>query len=378
VTLRAIGYAVSYGQIFWPPAWSQFHRLQARLFADRARQQLARGQTREAMAALVEAGRLDSDNFEVNFTLARLTQAIDPLRAWQIYQHLLVVQPGHHDEIAQTAGRALLVAGLWDPLAGLARQELVRGAPGEGAWLQAITAAARFRHRPDWLAQAASAAPSAELRGNLSFLARVIGAENPVERYQLLTSGRPEPLLPFVRLFCAQELIGLKRTDDAIALVNDPAARLSGRDTARLLLAAHSQAGDRQWVREQFAALLRLDRQLRAAELELLALHLLEWPDADGLQQLVSSHTRIHLDIPAARLSAEVTLYCLVRLQGSQIQQNAVKNTLYAELGSLAGTLGRLDQGGAEKLDKRLNINTLSEFPAVPVELLYFLRAKLI
>ena len=139
-------------------------RLQARLFADRARQQLALGHTREAIADLTEAGRLDPDNYVVNFTLARLTQTTEPHRAWQIYQRLLAVQPEHHDEIAQTASRALLLAGRWEELAGLARQELIRGAPGEGAWLQALTTAARVRQRPEWIGQAAAACPRGDAR----------------------------------------------------------------------------------------------------------------------------------------------------------------------------------------------------------------------
>jgi len=373
-TMRTIGYPVTITQVFWPPDWSDFSRLQARLFADRARQQLALGHTREAVAALTEAGRLDPDNYEVNFTLARLTQVTEPHRAWQIYQRLLVVQPAHHDETAQAAGRALLLSGRWDDLAGLARQELVRGAAGESGWLQALVSAARIRQHPEWVRQTAAACPRAATRVTLEFLGRVVGAPGSVERYQVLTSGRPPLLTPYLHVFCADELIRLNRSEEALALVSDPAAGLGGRDVARLMLAAHAQAGDRAWVRLQFAALLRGDRQLRAAEVELLALHLLRWPDPECLALLVANHPRIQADPPAARLAAEVTLYCATRLQGNENQQTAVRLSLLNGLGSLSGIVDRLDQGHVEEFSKQIDVNALSEFPTVPIELLYFLR----
>ena len=115
--------------------------------------------------------------------------------------------------------------------------------------------------------------------------------------------------------------------------------------------------------------------ELHAAEVELLALQLLQWPDPESLDLLVANHARIQLEPPSARLAAEVTLYCATRLQGNEKQQAVVRQSLLKGMGSLSGTVDRLDQGRAEEFSNKLNINALSEFPTVPVELLYFLRS---
>lgn len=376
-TMRGIGYQVTVRQVFWPPAWRELRTAQARLFVDRAQVALAAGRSRDAVAALLQAQQLDPANFEAGFTLAHLSQATNPTWAWRLYQTVARAHPQRRHEVAQAAAGMWVAHGRWAELAALATTELANHAPGEGAWLHALGVAARLQQRVDWLERAAQTAARPEVRATLGLMSRVLRTPGAPERHHLLTETAPAPGCAYERIFRVEELIRLDAAEEALALIREGGANgLPGRDVARLSLAAHARRGDKAWVRAQAAALLRPGRELRAPELELLALHLLKWPDQDQLAALVAALDRIGSSPAAEQLKACVAVYVVAALQDADdpLQASALGH-LRGLLGMRSVTLNRLTENfRSGKTQKKLDTSVLCELPVVPLELLYGLK----
>jgi hypothetical protein len=176
-------------------------------------------------------------------------------------------------------------------------------------------------------------------------------------------------------LFRIEELIRLGATDEARTLLAARGAGLTGRDIARFSLAARARQGDRTWVRQQFSAMLRPERPLRAPEVELLALHLIEWPDPALVRPLAEALPRIQADGGWEQFRAVLALWWAVGLSGGERDLSLV---CQGRLTALSGGTGTFVEKmtlavNAASEGKSYSISILSDLPTVPLELAYAL-----
>lgn len=373
--LRGLDYPVELRHVFWPPAWKELPAVQARMFVVRGEEDFRAGRTREGVASLVQAQRLDPSNYEASLLLARLSQSSDPQRAWDLLRNLARAHPERRTEVSQVAVSLLLTHGRWEDLAKLAADELARDAPGEGAWLHALATASRRSGQPAWLREAARSAARPAVRRTLELMAAVGEAGDATARHLLLGSSPPDPECVYDRLFRIEELIRLGATDEARTLLAARGAGLTGRDIARFSLAARVRQGDRAWVRQQFSAMLRPERPLRAPEVELLALHLIEWPDPALVRPLAEALPRIQADGGWEQFRAVLALWWAVGLSGGERDLSLV---CQGRLTALSGGTGTFVEKmtlavNAASEGKPYSISILSDLPTVPLELAYAL-----
>ena len=373
--LRALDYPVELRHVFWPPAWKELRGVQARMFVARGAEDFRAGRIREGVASVMQAQRLDPLNYEASLLLARLSQSSDPQRAWAILKNLLAAHPARRAEVAQVAVGLLLTHGRWGDLATLAAGELAQDAPGEGAWLHALATAARRAGKPEWLREAARSAARPAVRRTLELIAAVGEAPDATARHLLIGSSPPDPECVYDRLFRIEELIRLGATDEAQTLLAVRGGGLTGRDVARFSLAAQARRGDREGVRRQFVSMLRPERRLRSPELELLALHLIEWPDRSLVRPLVEALPRLQAEAGWEQFRAVLALWWAVELSGGERDLSLVcQDRLHALSGGIGTSAEKMAfKASGDLQPKIMDIRILSDLPVVPLELVYAL-----
>lgn len=319
VFMRQVGYEVTLRQVFWPPAWSELGAAQAQLFFRQAQAHYAAGRTREAVAALETAVQIEPDNFPAGMLLAQIYQGGNAPTADRIYARLLRSHPERRLEIGRASFRSLLGQGRLEEVATLSRQQLAGEPAAPAVWTHALIFSALHLRRPDWLETAGtdSAVPAAP-RAVLQLAGKVAQAPTPAARRLLLVQTPLVAGFPYDRIYRAERLLEDGFTADTLGLLGASTAELGGRDIARLALAAYATAGDSARLKREFGALLAPSRALSGAELNLLALHLVRYPDPALLAQVLAAVDRVASEPTDVRIETYLTIYC-----ASGVQKNA-------------------------------------------------------
>ncbi|MBX3750442.1 MAG: hypothetical protein KF897_10160 [Opitutaceae bacterium] len=330
--MRGIGYDVSLRQLAWPPAWHELHEVRARLFIEQARQAYAAGRVREALGALVVAYEMDPSNYSVAMMLAQFYQAGNPALADTLYGNLLREHPAHRVETARVWFRSLLARGQLRGIAELARRQLALEPQQAAAWVHALNFAARHRDEPAIL-DAAVAIPDlpAAVQDTLRLASRVLRLPRAEARAALL-SLPAKPEFVYDRVYRIETLTRLGFAEEAYDLLLNSRPLLAGRDVARLAFAIYAQRGDHARLEREYDALLASGRPLRGHELSLLAIHLVEWPDARLLDKVCAAFPRLAAEPIEGQLEAGLAVFCAAGTarDGSRmadIQQQLAKTT---------------------------------------------------
>jgi len=288
------------------------------------------GRTREALAALETALQLDPDNYPAALRLAELFQAGNPTVADDIYSRLLLRHPEFRGEISRIWFRSLLGRGQLAGVAGLARQQLVAEPAQAAVWVNALVFSAQHLRRSDLLDVAADKAVPAASRAVLLLASRVAQAPTPAARRALLVQTPLIDDFPYDRVYRIGQLLTEGFPRDALSLLGASADQLGGRDIARFTLAAYAMMGDTLRLNREFDALLAPGRRVSGAELSLLALHLVRYPDPTLLTKVMAATDRIGSEPGNARLEAYLNVFCAAGVQANQPAMRLMEKRLAA------------------------------------------------
>lgn len=342
--MRGIGYEVTLRQIAWPPAWSELNEVRSRLFIAQAREHYAKGEVREALSALSVAYSLDMKNYRVAMMLAQFYQAGNPSLSDDMYARLLREEPQHRVETARVWFRSLLARGRLADVAEVARRQLEAEPTQVAAWTHALVFAARHMKTPELLRKAATdkdVPPVAQ--PTLALAAEVLALPRERAKEVLLLT----PLaanFPYDRVYRIETLIELGYADEALALLRQSRGQLAGRDVARLAFAAYAKLGDREKLLREFDALLAPSRSLTAGELSLLAIHLVNHPDAALLAKVTEALARVPLQPVELRLEVCLAVFCAAGVQADEARMAAVKKQISDTLPMNLGGLNKLER----------------------------------
>ncbi len=308
--MRGIGYDVSLRQLAWPPAWRELREVRARLFIEQAREAYAAGRVREALGALVVAYEMDPANYSVAMMLAQFYQAGNPALADTLYGNLLREHPAHRVETARVWFRSLLARGQLRGIAELARRQLAVEPEQAAAWVHALNFAARHLNDPAVL-EAAVAIPDLPdvVQDTLRLAVRVLGLPRAEARKALLALPS-NPEFVYDRVYRIETLTRLGFAEEAFDLLLKSRPLLAGRDVARLAFALYAQRGDTARLEREYEALLAPGRVLRGHELSLLAIHLVEWPDASLLAKVCAAFSRLESEPIEVQLEVGLAVFC--------------------------------------------------------------------
>lgn len=278
-TMRAVGFQVSLRQIIWPPAWHELTEVRARFFLDKSRQAFAEGNYREAANSLVVAFEMNPNDYEIALTLAEFFQSGRPRMVDPFFQHLFQIHPDRRADTARIWYQSLLQRGSLDGLAALALRQLTAGGEEAPVWTHALIFAVRFSGRVERLAEAAAGEKvPVPVRELLQFETR-LRQTTPALAVRLLQSEPLPQNFPYALVHRVERLIEFGAWADALDFLQVHRSQMSGRDLVRLALAAH--AVGRNWMELQREAELLLGQEpaARAAALDLLAQHLVVYPN---------------------------------------------------------------------------------------------------
>ncbi len=357
--MRVVGYPVSVRQVFWPPAWSELRTVRAQLFVQQAQRFYAAGRTRDAMLALGVAQELDPRNYEIGMSLAQFYQAAGSPLVDDTYSRLLREHPERRADTARVWFRSLLPRGRLDEVAVLARVQLEADGPDTAAWVNALIFSAQKRQRPDWLEQKAPvvmASPAA--KAMLELAEKVQRAPNATARRDLLVQTPLTENFPYDRVYRIERLIREGYFLEAKSLIDVSRGQLGGADLARLTLAMYAAEGNDAQRRREFISFLAPERKLKAAELELMALHLIEYPNPELLTLVAKAKDRLDHEPIGPKAQALVTVFCAAGVQGNKAQMEEVKTKVKSVLGTDLNALNRLEgfflRDGTEQHIERL------------------------
>lgn len=341
--MRLIGYPVSLRQVAWPPAWRELPAVRAELFVRQAKTSYAAGRVRDAINALGIAYQLDPRQYEVGMMLAQFYQAANPGQADALYRRLLAEHPRRRNETARVWLRSLLARGRLADVAELARRQLPADPDQAGAWTHALLFATRLLHNRGLLVAARTdPATPAPARGVLDLALRVREATR-LEARRLL---REEPLVGGFAYDRVYRIEGLLRRDfpvDALDMLRRLRPELTGRDVARLAFAAYAELNEPARLQQDFAALLAPTRQLQAAEITLLAVHLVHYPNQNLLNLTVAALPRVPAKPADAGMEAAIGLFCAAGVQGDAAAMAKVKQVIADKYSLKASGLDRLE-----------------------------------
>lgn len=327
-TMRVVGFKVSLRQVFWPPAWHELSEVRARFFLDKSRQAFAEGNFREAANSLVVAFEMNPHDYEIALTLAEFFQSGRPRVVDPFFEHLLRIYPDRREATARVWYRSLLQRGSLDGLAALALQQLAAGGEEAAVWTHALIFSVRFSGGVERLAEAAAGervpVPVREL---LQFETR-LRQTTPALAVRLLQSEPLRKDFSYALVHRVERLIEFGAWADALDFLQLHRESMSGRDVVRLALAAH--AVGRNWLALQREAdlLLAQEPASRAAALDLLAQHLVVYPNDAILVRCIAALKSLP-NVPAeAHDQAVASVYSAAVIGGRRAELAAIRGYL--------------------------------------------------
>lgn len=326
--MRSIGYEVQLSQIAWPPAWHELRGIRADLFIAKARASYNEGQVRNAIKELSVAYELNPHHYQVGMMLAQFYQAGSPSRADELYRKLLGEHEARRNETARAWFQSLLSRGRLQDIAELARRQLLIEPEHSGAWVHAVLFATRYSPNNKLLA---------EIRDNETVLAPVrrvidlamqVRNSDPAGGRRLLLGTPLTKEFTYEKVYRVEELLRLGFPQDALRLLAAVRGDLAGRDVARLIFATYAELGDKIRLHREFSGFLARDRKIRASEVTLLAVHLINYPDQELLTMLGSALPRVPMTQPEKRLEAAIGVFCAAGIMADSKEMEAAKKLI--------------------------------------------------
>jgi tetratricopeptide (TPR) repeat protein len=317
-SMRLIGYRVTLRQVAWPPAWPELHAVRAELFVRKARTYYESGQTREALSALRTAHEIAPEELGVSLPLAEVAEATSPDVADSLYFDMIRRHPERRREIAQVWLHGLVTHGRVREAAELASRQLPLDPADAAAWTNVLVFTARLLGRPEIL-ESAAAQPDvpAEAAAALRFEA-LVRRTRPGGVPALLLGSPLNTDFPYAIEQRVSLLVEFGRAREALGVLAQARAALSGRDIARLALSAYAALGDRARLKQQVADLLASGSGSLSAKLTLVAEHLIVHPDAEVLAEIIPALGEGRAIAASERRDVWLALLCAAGASGDK------------------------------------------------------------
>lgn len=311
--LRSIGYAVTPADIVWPPAWHRIDEKRADFFFRKGAAALQAGDMREALFALGVSHNLAPHNYTTGAVLARLYQSAQPALSDQLYAQLLHDNPEQATQTAQAWMRALLARGDFPLLQTLALDRLMARPENPAPWIHALIFSSRQCHDTSML-EKFSAAPAGEAWRTL------------VETEILWAKGqRDEVAKRLAQPWASSSAYQVRYQADLLLALDQPEVALQriashtgmpDAERARVLFAACAQRGLREKLLRDCERLL--GRQPTAPVVDLLAAHLIRYPDPQLLALVVGKLQSTPLPATDDAFVAYTSLFCAAGIAGDK------------------------------------------------------------
>ena len=340
--LRMVGYRATLRQVFWPRAWHELRDVRAEYFLGKAQALVAKGEIRDAALALLTAQEISPHNYSIGMSLAQLYQVWRRDLVDRTYADLLARYPQRRAETANAWLRSLLARSELEGVAALAQRELAGGGGDPAPWTYALIFAARQLKRPELLDAAVQAGAPKPVDAVLRLEAQTERAPPDEARQLLLWAHTPAgfPLATFEQI---DRLIELGDATSALVLLRGAQKTLSGRDVAKLALAIYAVAGDVTAQRREARALLAPARG-NSAGVGLVALHLIQYPDAELLRECVEALARIGDEPPETQADTIAAVYFAAVCSGQQSLLPELRARLAGVHRATATTLERFEE----------------------------------
>lgn len=136
--LKSIRYPVRAADLAWPRSWSKIPAARTSFLVEKARRALAAGNPRAAALFLQNARERDPGNYEVGLDLALLDRTLSPANANAEFARLMARYPEKSNATALRWLEAMLVHAEFEPILGLAGQQLKADPEHGNTWAKAL------------------------------------------------------------------------------------------------------------------------------------------------------------------------------------------------------------------------------------------------
>jgi tetratricopeptide (TPR) repeat protein len=371
ITLRTIGYELDYADVAWPPAWHHIDESRARYFAQKGFAAFAANNIRQAVFALGLACELDPQNYRAGITLARLWEISQPRLSDELYARLLQTHPAQAATTAALRLHALLARGDFERLRDAARHQIAADPVNAGPSLHALIFATRRLHDDAPLQQLLDEPAGAPWRPVLQ--AELLWRSGRTREAAALLAQPWSPPHPYFAYYQVRQLLALGRPQEALALLKTYGALVPGDEVAATLLAANAQLGQQTQLLRDAASWL--GAAPTPAVVELLATHLVRYPNPELLRLVFTRLESVPLPANEAGYRAYCALFCAAGVAGDRERLHLVTVTLKERTGAAFLTLNAaedffLGQSASSRVESFLPVLTL------PVETLYALLER--
>lgn len=369
--LRTIGYELDYSAVAWPPAWHRVNESRAQYFAQKGFAAYAANNIREAVFALGIACELDPQNYRAGITLARLWEISQPRLSDGLYARLLQSHPAQAAETAALRLHALLARGDFERLRDAAWQQIAANPVTAAPSLHALIFATRRLHEDAPIQQLLDAPAGASWRPVLQ--AELLWRRGRMPEATALLTQPWSPPHPYFAYYQIRQLLALGRPQEALALLQVYRALVPGDEVAATLLAASAQLGRTAESLRDAAGWLGASPT--PAVVELLATHLVRYPNAELLRLVCTRLDSAPLPATEAAYRAYCALFCAAGVVGDRERLHALTVTLKERAGAAFVSLNAaedffLGQSASSRIESFLPVLTL------PVETLYALLER--
>lgn len=313
---RVIGYRVPLYVVAWPPAWHRVSQARADYFYRMALRTLDAGDVRKSFLALGQVHALDPGNVGAARLLAQFTEITNPEYSDELYSSLVLGRRGDFEDTAQSWLHAVLSRGDFRAVAGLSARMLREGGKNAPAWTRGLLFAERMSGdtgEVDGLLNGAARIP-AEAASVLS-LARSTRTGSPEERFKVVQLYLGGATTPFEVYYSLSRAIEIGRPSDVVTFLEGQGSRaLDPYDRESLKLDAYSALGWHELERREIGFVL--DQGASSPVVNLLAGHLVRYPDAESAARLFEILGAKPLAASAQNAGAHVALLCAAGVNG--------------------------------------------------------------
>lgn len=286
IFLRTIGYPISILHVGLPPLWHKVGQARGWFFVEQANRSFAAGKRPEGLLYLASAYDYDPvNNYEAGLTLAKISQAGQPMRSDEMFQRLLRDHPSHHAATAEGWFRALLPRGDMPRIIALAQSEILSDPAHAHVWVRALCfASRRIGDDASIHALLANARPAAARWHSLLELELLLRHRQKREAWAASERPWPADAPPYILFYRVNALIELGAVLPALDLLAQHPQVLDRGDVAALRLDAFAVHGATANLNRQIDDLLagRLD----ATPIRILCSHLIRHPNEAAFQRL--------------------------------------------------------------------------------------------
>jgi hypothetical protein len=313
---RVIGYRVPLYVVAWPPAWHRVNQARADYFYRMALRTLEAGDVRKSFLALGQVHALAPENIAATRLLAQFTEITNPEYSDELYSSLVLGRRGDFEETAQAWLHAVLSRGDFHSVAVLSARMLREGGKNVPAWTRGLLFAEKMSGdtgEVDGLLKGTARIPN-EAASVLS-LARSTRTGSTEERFKMVQLYLVGAATPFEVYYSLSRAVEIGRPSDVVRFLEGQGSRaLEAYDRESLKLDAYSALGWHDLERREIGYVM--DQGTSSPVVNLVAGHLVRFPDAESASRLFEILGAKPLAASAQNTGAHVALLCMAGVNG--------------------------------------------------------------